>query len=106
VSLLVFVLSACYTHYEIKRYRCKMNVDYGIPPLVIIAITIVVFIIAINKYLNAPHLSPEEKVTQQIEVVDLFIKRNPQVRGSFVAAERDGATHIKCSTVLELLFIV
>ena len=73
-----------------------MNVDYGIPTLVIIAITIGVFIIiAINKNQNAHHLSPEEKIAHQVETVDLFIKRNPQVRGSFVAAERDGATHIK-----------
>ena len=73
-----------------------MNVDYTNPTLVIIAITIGVFIIiAISKYLNAPHQSPDEKIAHQVETVDLFIKQNSEVRGSFAAAEREGATHIK-----------
>lgn len=73
-----------------------MNVDYGTSTLVIIAITIGVFIIiAINKYLNTPHLSPEEKIAHQVEAVYLFVKQNPNVRSSFVEAERDGATYVK-----------
>ena len=74
-----------------------MNVDYGTSTFVIIAIAIGVFIIivVINEYLKAHHLFPRGKIAHQVETVDLFIKQDPYFKGSFVVAERDGATHVK-----------
>lgn len=63
---------------------------------VVVIIAIVVLIaIAINKYQNTPHLSTDEKIAHQREAVYLFVKQNPDVRGSFVEAERDDATFVK-----------
>lgn len=57
-----------------------------------------------SKYLNTPHLSHEEKIAHQVEAVDLFIKQNSEVRGAFVAAEREGATHIKILDSVSIAF--
>ena len=82
-----------------------MKVDYGIPTLVIIAITIGVFIIiAIYKYRNDPPQSLNEKIAHQVETIDLFIKQGSYIRSSFVVAERDGATYVKVLNGVRVAF--
>ena len=82
-----------------------MNTDYGIPTLVIVAITIGVFIIiAIYKFRNDPPPSLNEKIARQVETIDLFIKQGSYIRSSFVVAERDGATHVKVLDGVKVAF--
>jgi hypothetical protein len=64
---------------------------------VVIGIAIgILVVITVNKYRNTPPpLSPEEKIAHQVEAVYQLVKITPNIRGFFIEAERDSATHVK-----------